>query len=147
MTSRRKGDNPDINWTPAEHELIDRLTKENLCIYFRTELLNIHKNRNTNGSGPRTRKALLRSGLINRRQMGRGYTDFTLTTWVLEYMKLKPLVKPSISHPCTNLTLLEGETIELNRRCYICGETKPISLFRSNKREALGKGYECKDCV
>ena len=91
MTGRRKGDNPDVNWTPEEYELIDRLTKENLCIHFRAELLNIHKNRNTIGSRPNTRKALLRSGLINRRLLGRGYTDFTLTTWALEYMKLKPL--------------------------------------------------------
>ena len=91
MTSRRKGDNPDINWTSAEHELIDRLTKENLCIHFRDEILNIHKNRNTIGSRPNTRKALLRSGLINRRLMGRGYTDFTLSEWALEYMNLKPL--------------------------------------------------------
>jgi len=91
VTGRRKGDNPDINWTPAEHELIDRLTKENLCIFFRAELLNIHINKNTNGSGPRTRKALLRSGLLNKQVLGRGYTDFTLTTWALEYLNLKPL--------------------------------------------------------
>ena len=88
MTSRRKGDNPETNWTPEEYEFIDRVNKENMCIHFRRELLYLHKHGGSKGSHPNVRKALVRTGLLIRRHYGRGYTNYTLTDWALAYMKL-----------------------------------------------------------
>lgn len=45
-----------------------------------------------------------------------------------------------------NQTKLELTITGITRKCYLCGETKPLTMFRTNKREKYGYAYECLEC-
>ena len=79
----------EVHWTPEEYELIDRLNKENVCVYFRKQLLLIHKNGNAQGTTAGDRKVLIRTGLVVSKGRGRGFSTFTLTPWAINWLNIK----------------------------------------------------------
>jgi hypothetical protein len=43
--------------------------------------------------------------------------------------------------------MLMSEQHVTEKRCSICGETKPLDVFENDARRPLGKGPRCKPCV